>query len=33
MCERLHLNATELTFNNYVVQIEQWLKLNAHVAG
>ena len=33
MCERLHLNATELTFNNYVVQVEEWLKLNAQVAG
>jgi len=29
MCERLHLNVDELTFNNYVVQVEEWLKLNA----
>lgn len=31
MCEKLHLNVDELTFNNYVVQVEQWLKLNAQV--
>jgi hypothetical protein len=30
-CEQLHLKPDELTFNNYVVQVEQWLKLNAHV--
>lgn len=30
-CEQLHLRPDELTFNNYVVQVEQWLKLNAHV--
>ena len=33
MCEKLHLNTHELTFNNYVVQVEEWLKLNAYVAG
>jgi hypothetical protein len=33
MCEKLHLDARELTFNNYVVQVEEWLKLNAYVAG
>jgi hypothetical protein len=27
----LDLRPDELTFNNYVVQVEQWLKLNAHV--
>lgn len=31
MCERLQLNVDELTFNNYVVQVEEWLKLNAQV--
>jgi hypothetical protein len=30
-CEQLHLRPDELTFNNFVVQVEQWLKLNAHV--
>jgi hypothetical protein len=29
MCERLALAVDELTFNNYVVQVEEWLKLNA----
>jgi hypothetical protein len=24
-------NVDELTFNNYVVQVEEWLKLNAQV--
>src|SRR6266487_91299 len=33
MCEKLHLNIDELTFNNYVVQVEEWLKLNAQVRG
>jgi len=33
LCEALHLQVDELTFNNYVVQVEEWLKLNAHVAG
>jgi hypothetical protein len=33
MCERLQLGVNELTFNNYVVQVEEWLKLNARVAG
>ena len=28
-CERLQLSVEELTFNNYVVQVEEWLKLNA----
>ncbi len=31
MCEKLHLDPAELTFNNYVVQVEEWLKLNAQV--
>lgn len=30
-CGQLDLRPDELTFNNYVVQVEQWLKLNAHV--
>jgi hypothetical protein len=31
MCEKLRLNVEELTFNNYVVQVEEWLKPNAPV--
>ena len=31
MCRKLHLNVDELTFNNYVVQVEEWLKLNEKV--
>ena len=31
MCEKLHLRVEDLTFNNYVVQVEEWLKLNAQV--
>lgn len=30
-CALLSLKADELTFNDYVVQVEQWLTLNAHV--
>ena len=30
-CARLSLRPHELTFNDYVVQVEQWLKLNAHI--
>ena len=30
-CEKLHLKVDELTFNDYVVQVEEWLKLNAQV--
>ena len=33
MCERLNLRPDELTFNDYVVQVEEWLKFNAQVAG
>ena len=33
MCERLQLSADELTFNNYIVQVEEWLKLNSQVTG
>jgi len=32
-CERLHLNLAELTFNDYVLQVEEWLKVNAQTAG
>jgi hypothetical protein len=32
-CERLQLRLDELTFNNYVVQVEEWLKLNSRVGG
>ena len=33
MCDRLQLSVDELTFNNYVVQVEEWLKLNSQVAA
>jgi hypothetical protein len=29
ICEKLHLQIDEFTFNDYVVQVEEWLKLNA----
>lgn len=29
ICERLKLSEEDLTFNDYVVQVEEWLKLNA----
>lgn len=32
-CARLSLRSNELTFNDYVVQVEQWLKLNARVSA
>ena len=32
-CERLQLNIAELTFNDYVLQVEEWLKFNAQAAG
>jgi hypothetical protein len=32
-CERLQLNPEELTFNDYVLQVEEWLKVNARPAG
>jgi hypothetical protein len=31
MCAKLHLRVDELTFNNYVVQVEEWLTLNARI--
>jgi len=31
MCKRLQLSVDELTFNNYLVQVEEWLKLNSNV--
>lgn len=33
MCERLQLRADELTFSDYVLQVEEWLKVNAQTAG
>jgi hypothetical protein len=30
-CGQLDLSVDELTFNDYVIQVEQWLRLNAHV--
>ena len=32
-CQRLQLNVDELTFSDYVLQVEEWLKLNAQTAG
>lgn len=32
-CARLGLRSDELTFNDYVIQVEQWLRLNAYVPG
>lgn len=31
MCEKLHLNSDELSFNDYAIQVEEWLKLNSDV--
>lgn len=28
MCRKLHLHINELTFSDYVLQVEEWLKLN-----
>jgi hypothetical protein len=33
MCERLLLSADELTFNDYVLLVEEWLKLNSPAPG
>jgi len=33
MCRKLRLHEAELTFADYVVQVEEWLELNAAVAG
>lgn len=33
MSERLQLSVDELTFNDYVLQVEEWLKRNMHDAG
>jgi hypothetical protein len=33
MCEGLQLRVDELTFNDYVLQVEEWLKLNSLVRG
>jgi hypothetical protein len=32
MCKRVNLSADELTFNDYVAQVEGWLDINPHVA-
>jgi hypothetical protein len=32
-CESLQLRAEELTFSDYVVQVEEWLKLNTRTVG
>jgi hypothetical protein len=32
-CQRLQLNVDELTFSDYVLQVEEWLKLNAQTAA
>jgi len=32
-CDRLHLTEQDLTFNNFVVLVEEWLKAHAEVAG
>jgi len=32
-CERLHLRMEELTFSDYVVQVEEWLKLNTYTVA
>lgn len=32
-CERLQLNEQELTFSDYVLQVEEWLKVNARTTG
>jgi hypothetical protein len=32
-CQRLQLNVEELTFSDYVLQVEEWLKLNMQTAG
>jgi hypothetical protein len=31
-CQRLQLNVGELTFSDYVLQVEEWLKVNAQTA-
>jgi hypothetical protein len=33
MCERLQLRMGDLTFNDYIVQVEEWLKGNSQVTG
>jgi hypothetical protein len=32
MCERVNLSGDELTFNDYIAQVEGWLDVNPHVA-
>jgi hypothetical protein len=33
MCEKLRLNLSELTFNNYVILVEEWLKLDSQLSA
>jgi hypothetical protein len=33
LCSELKVRPDELTFNDYILQVEQWLKLNSHVPG
>ncbi|HXI13244.1 MAG TPA: hypothetical protein VNM92_11480 [Thermoanaerobaculia bacterium] len=33
MCKRLRLKENDLTFGDYVVHVEEWLKLNVVIAG
>ena len=32
-CKRVHLTIDELTFNDYLAQVEDWLQVNPRVAG
>jgi hypothetical protein len=31
LCKKVHLNVDELTFKDYLAQVEEWLSKNAHV--
>jgi hypothetical protein len=33
VCEQANVRQDELTFNDYVLQVEEWLDINAHVAN
>ncbi len=33
VCKKLKLDVNDLTFNNYVVLVEEWLKFNAQIPG
>lgn len=32
-CAKVNISVDELTFNDYIAQVEDWLNLNPHVAG